>query len=108
MDTWIGKGFNGYYLFSKSLTNKELESLLELYLSPVEVAPREGYKKVELWIYCAETLELMNNSPFTTLKDILNYFNIRLYRDIARHIDTELATKKGGKLVYFFSKEISK
>lgn len=33
---------------------------------------------------------------------------MRLYRDIARHLDTELATKKAGKFVYFFSKEISK
>lgn len=108
MDSWKGRGFNGYYLFSKLLTNKELESLFELYLSPVKVAPREGYKKVEIWVYCAETLELINNSPFTTLKDIFNYFSMRLYRDIARHLDTELATKKGGKLVYFFSKEICK
>lgn len=107
MDSWKGKGFNGYFLFSEPLTNKELESLLKLYLSPVEAAPREGYKKVELWVYSAETLELINNSPFITLKDVLNYFNMRLYRDIARHLDTELATKKGGRLVYFFSKEIS-
>jgi hypothetical protein len=95
MDSWTGKGFNGYYLFSSPLTSKNLESLLELYLSPVEVAPREGYKKVELWVYCAKTLELINNSPFTTLKDVLNYFNMRLYRDIARHLDTSL--------VFFFS-----
>lgn len=46
MDSWTGKGFNGYYLFSNPLTSKNLESLLELYLSPVEVAPREGYRKV--------------------------------------------------------------
>lgn len=39
LDSWRGKGFNGYYLFSKPLTNKELKSLLELYLSPVKVAP---------------------------------------------------------------------
>lgn len=109
LDSWRGKGFNGYYLFSRPLTNKDFESLLELYLSPtVEAAPREGYKKIMIWVYYAETLELINNSPFTTLKDILNYFNMRLYRDIARHLDTGLATKKGGKLVYFFSKEISK
>jgi hypothetical protein len=35
-----------------------------------------------------------------------DYFNV-MYTTIARHLDTELTTKQGGQLVYFFSKEIS-
>lgn len=33
IDSLNGKGFNGYYLFSKPLNDQELESLLKLYLS---------------------------------------------------------------------------
>lgn len=40
-------------------------------------------------------------------KEVSSYFNVT-YTTLVRHLDTELATKKGGKLVYIFSKEISK
>ena len=100
MDCWRGKGFNGYYLFSKPLTDKELDSLLELYLS--DSMPG----KVKVWAYSAKTLELINNSAFNTLKEAGSYFNVK-YTTIAKHLDTELSTKLGGDFVYLFSKEIS-
>lgn len=102
MDCWKGKGFKGYYLFSKPLADRELESLLELSLSSVD-APN---KKVEVWAYCAQTLELINNSYFTSMQKAADYFKV-MYTTIGKHLDTELATKQGGKWVYFFSKEIS-
>lgn len=100
MDSLTGKGFNGYYLFSKPLTNKELENLLKFNLS--------GYTPggVKIWVYNADTLELINGLPFKSKREVCSYFNVT-YTTLVRHLDTELATKKGGKLVYIFSKEIS-
>jgi hypothetical protein len=40
------------------------------------------------------------------MQQAANYFNV-MYTTVARHLDTELATKQGGQLVYLFSKEIS-
>lgn len=102
MDCWRGKGFNGYYLFSYPLTTQQAESLLELHLSNVNIPG----VRIEVWAYCAKTLELINNSHFTSMQKAADYFNV-VYTTIARHLDTELATKQGGQLVYFFSKEIS-
>nr|YP_009704216.1 GIY endonuclease [Ceratocystis fimbriata]YP_009710368.1 GIY endonuclease [Ceratocystis albifundus]QEN73779.1 GIY endonuclease [Ceratocystis fimbriata]QFX74870.1 GIY endonuclease [Ceratocystis albifundus] len=36
MDSWEGKGYKGYYLFSRFLTDKELNSLLKICLSKPE------------------------------------------------------------------------
>lgn len=101
MDSITGKGFKGYYLFSKPLTIKELENLLKFNLS--------GYTPGgdKIWVYNADTLELINGLPFKSKREVSSYFNVT-YNTLVRHLDTELATKKGGKFVYIFSKEISK
>jgi len=99
MDSWKGRGYNGYYLFSNPLNREGLESLLALYLS--DSTPG----KVKVWAYCANTLELINNSFFNTLKEAGNFFDMK-YTTIAKHLDTELPTKQGGRLIYLFSHEI--
>ena len=62
-------------------------------------------KKVEVWAYNAQTLELINGLPFSSLKSAVSYFNIN-YRTINRHLDKKLATTQNKTLVYFFSKEL--
>jgi len=101
-DSWKSKGFDGNYLFSRPLTNIESESLLKLYLS----SPDAPNTKIKVWAYCAKTLELINNTYFTSMQQAANYFNV-MYTTVARHLDKKLATKQGGRLVYLFSKEIS-
>ena len=75
-------------------------------------------------MYNAQTLELINGSPFSSLQSAASYFNVD-YRTIpyaseggkpsvngasertGRHLDTKLATIQNNTLVYFFRKEIS-
>jgi hypothetical protein len=68
-------------------------------------------------VYNAQTLELINGSPFSSLQSAASYFNVD-YRTIptsliyegggeGRHLDTKLATIQNNTLVYFFRKEIS-
>jgi len=61
--------------------------------------------KIKVWAYNAETLELINGSPFTSLLESANYFNVN-YRTIIRHLDTKLASMQNKLLVYFFKKEL--
>jgi len=62
--------------------------------------------KVEVWAYCAKTLELIKESPFSSIQAAANYFNVN-YRTISRHLDTKLATIQNNILVYLFRKEIN-
>jgi len=72
-------------------------------------------------VYNAQTLELINGSPFSSLGSAASNFNVD-YRTIpnppyviwgeasertGRHLDTKLATIQKNTLVYFFRKEIS-
>lgn len=53
-------------------------------------------------MYNAETLELVNNMPFDSLKLAAEYLEVE-YRTIKRHLDTKIfASKK----VYLFRKEL--
>jgi hypothetical protein len=54
--------------------------------------------KIEVWAYNAKTFELINNSPFPSLQDAANYFNVN-YRTITRHLDTKIATMQNKTLV---------
>ena len=45
--------------------------------------------------------------PFTSMLKTAEYFNVD-YRSILNHLDTKLASIKGGKLVLFFSHELTK
>ncbi len=101
IDSWEGKGYNGYYLFSKQLTNQELDSLLKLWL--IENKPN----KVKVWAYDANTFMLIKNSPFTSMQNCAEFFNID-YRGVLNNLDTKLAVFKNNILVYFFSKELDK
>ena len=57
--------------------------------------------KIPVYAYDANTLELINNAPFDSLLDTANYFSV-YYQTIARNLDNNKATKRGGILVYLF------
>ena len=57
-------------------------------------------------MYNAYTLDLINNSPFSSIKEAADYFKVN-YRTNSRHLDTKLATMQDKMLVYFFKKERS-
>ena len=59
--------------------------------------------KIKVWAYNAETLEFINGSPFTSLLEAVNYFNVN-YRIITRHLNTKLSSMQNKLLVYFFKK----
>ena len=100
IDTWKPEGVKGTYLFSRQLDVKEVEKLLSTAQSTV------SGKKVKVWAYKAQTLELIEGSPFASLLIAASYFNVN-YRTISRHLDTKLATNLNKTLVYIFSNEIS-
>ena len=97
LDTGRAEGVKGTYLYSRPL-NEEIKNFLQ-----VSGNLKLG-NKVRVWAYDANTLELINNSPFSSLINAANYYNIN-YRTINRHLDTKLATVQNKTLVYFFSKE---
>lgn len=53
-------------------------------------------------MYNGETLELVNNMAFDSLKLAAEYLNVE-YRTIKRHLDTKRSTYQK---VYLFSKEL--
>ena len=55
--------------------------------------------------YNALTLKLISN-PFSSIQKAAEYFNVD-YKSIVRHLDTELATKKGNYLVLLFNDELT-
>jgi len=90
----------GTYLFSRPLGAKEVESLIE------SSQRLELGNKIKVWVYDTKTLELVNNSPFSSLLSAANHFKVN-YRTISRHLDTKLASSQNKTLVYFFTKEIN-
>lgn len=100
MDSWEGKAFKGYYLFSKPLTEKELNSLLKICLSK----PKPENSKVIVWAYNADTLNLIGSFP--SMQKAADNFNVD-YRTISNNLDTELATKQNDTWIYLFTDEIS-
>jgi len=99
IDKWIKGGLNGYYVFSKELNNLELEKLTEFSLL-------RKTNNCTVWAYNAQDLELIHES-FNSMQKAAEYFDVD-YRSILKHLDTKLATKKGGQLVLLFSKELTK
>lgn len=55
--------------------------------------------------YKADSLELITE-PFNSLQKAAEYFNVD-YRTILRNLDTEIATKRKGQLVVFFSHKLN-
>lgn len=92
-------GSKAIYVYSKPLSVKEIKPLIA----------KAGYLqlglKLPVYVYDANTLELVNNAPFDSLLDTANYFGVN-YRTIARHLNTNKATKRSGRLVYFFKKKL--
>lgn len=79
IDNWEGKGFNGYYLFSKFLTENELKDLFKVcqsYNGPLNT-------KVKVWAYDADTLKLIEGIYFSSMPKAADYFKI-MYTTILR------------------------
>lgn len=100
LDTGKPEGVKGTYLYSRPITNSEIKTL-NLASENLQLG-----NKVKVWAYNAKTLELINNTPFPSLLDAVNYFNIN-YRTITRHLDTKLATIQNKTWVYLFKNQIS-
>jgi|1185.fasta_scaffold43085_1 hypothetical protein len=99
LDKWITGGINGNYIFSCELDSLELEKLLE-------ISSLRKFNNCRVWAYNASTLELLSDS-FSSMQKAADYFDVD-YRSILNHLDTKLATIKGGKLVLLFSHELTK
>ena len=66
----------------------------------IEVSSLRKTRNRRVWAYNAITLELITDS-FNSIQKAAEFFNV-YYRSVVRHLDTELATKKGNYLVLFF------
>lgn len=96
IDTNKAEGIKSTYLFSNKLNNEEIHKLLN------NVDSLKLGNKKEVWVYDAETLKLVNNMPYASLKLAAEYLQVN-YRTIARHLDTKISTSKK---VYLFSKQL--
>lgn len=76
----------------------ELEKLMEISLL-------RKHNNLKVWVYDALTLELISD-VFSSMKKAADYFNVN-YRSLLKHLDTKIATMKGGKLVLLFSNELT-
>jgi len=74
-------------LFSNKLNCEEIHKLLN------NVDSLKLGNKKEVWIYDAETLKLVNNMPYASLKLAAEYLEVE-YRTIKRHLDTKIYTQK--------------
>ena len=94
----IKGGINGHYIFNHVLSDLELEKLIEF-------SSLRKTRNRTVWAYNALTLKLISN-PFSSIQKAAEYFNVD-YKSIVRHLDTELATKKGNYLVLLFNDELT-
>jgi len=98
LDKWIKGGINGYYLFSKELNKLELEKLTDMF-------KLRKTNNCVVWVYEIDNLESpMEN--FNSMQKAAEYFKVDS-RSIQRHLDTNKVTLKDGKLVLFYSKELT-
>ena len=100
IDTNKAEGVKETYLYTRPLTDAEIKNLM------VVSQNLQLGNKVEVWVYNAKTLELVNNSPFPSLLYAANYFNVN-YRTITIHLDTKLASMQNKTWVYFFKNQLS-
>lgn len=98
LDKLIKGGINGHYVFNHELNDLKLEKLIEFSLL-------RKTKNRTVWAYNAITLELITDS-FSSIQKAAEYFNVD-YRSVVKHLDTELATKKGNYLVLFFNDKLT-
>lgn len=99
LDKGGSAGSKAIYVYSRCLKIEEIKLLL------AKVESLQLGLKVPVYVYDANSLELVNNAPFDSLLDAANYFSVN-YRTIARHLNTNKAIKRGGRLVYFFKKRL--
>lgn len=91
-------GIHGHYLFDQELSDLELEKL-------VVFSSLRKPRSRTVWAYNALTLKLIYHT-FSSLQKAAEYFNVD-YRSIVKHLDTDLATKKGNYLVLLFKEELT-
>jgi hypothetical protein len=102
INNWIKGGINGYYLFSRELNNLEKEKLIKISNLPLRERKTNNFK---VWVYDANKLESINGT-FNSIKKAADQFNLD-YRTILKHLDTNKATIKNDKLVFFFTKKLT-
>jgi Ni,Fe-hydrogenase I large subunit len=81
LDKWIPGGIQNNYLFSNELDNLNIEKLKEVHLL-------RKHNNLNVWVYDANTLELIGN--FNSIKKAADYFNVG-YRSLINHLDTKEA-----------------
>jgi len=96
IDKWKIGGINQYYLFSKELNDIEINKLIELI----------NTKIFKIWVYNADTLELIDGSPFNSLLSTAKCIGID-FKTIKRHLDTKVATKQNGSYYLFLTDALS-
>lgn len=74
-------GYKAIYVYSRCLSEEEIKLLRD------KVGSLQLGLKVPVYVYDANTLELINNLPFNSLLDAANYFGVD-YRTITRHLNT--------------------
>ena len=89
-------GSKAIYVYSRPLSVAEIKPLI------AKAGNLQLGLKVPVYVYDANTLGLVNDAPFDSLLATANYFGVN-YRTIARHLNTNKATFRSGRLVYFFS-----
>jgi hypothetical protein len=99
LDTGKAEGVKGTCIYSRQLKSSEIKNLV------LKNANLKIGNNIQVWVYKANTLELINNTPFLSISDAAAYFKVN-YRTISRKLDTKKATYQDGSLVYFFKKEI--
>ena len=98
LDKLIKGGINGHYIFNHELNDLELEKLIEF-------SSLRKTRNRTVWAYNAISLELITYS-FNSIQKAAEYFNVD-YTSVVRHLDTELATKKGNYLVLFINYKLT-
>lgn len=111
LDKFIKGGISDNYIFSRELDSLGLNRLME-------ISSLRKFNNCRVWAYNASTLELLLDS-FSSMQKAADYFNVD-YRSPARsagipplggsilnHLDTKLATMKGGRFVLLFSHELT-
>ena len=99
------KQYKGYYLFSKSLENAEIQALLEQHNKNINVnSSSEG--KIKVYVYTSDNLELLNNRPFPSVQATMDYFQV-MRRTILRYLDSDLIFKSKDLKVFLYSEVLS-
>jgi len=89
----------GLYAFSKPITPEIIKTILS---NPLKLKPRTQ----SVYVYDFNTLELINNKPFNSIKEC--YLTYKISRQIViYYIDTEKATLLNEKYCYLFRSAIS-